>query len=112
MTEWKEYKLGELIRTNVRTMDKNYPYSRILYLDTGSIVCNAIDSFQEFNIEKAPSRAKRLVVADDIIYSSVRPNQLHYGFIKDPQDNLVVSTGFVTISCNKDLLYPKFCIIT
>ena len=108
MSEWKEYKLGELIRTNIRTMGKNYPYSRILYLDTGSIVCNAIDSFQEFDIEKAPSRAKRLVVADDIIYSSVRPNQLHYGFIKDPQDNLVVSTGFVTISCNKDLLYPKF----
>ena len=108
MSEWKEYKLGELIRTNIRTMGKNYPYSRILYLDTGSIVCNAIDSFQEFDIEKAPSRAKRLVVADDIIYSSVRPNQLHYGFIKDPQDNLVVSTGFVIISCNKDLLYPKF----
>lgn len=108
MSEWKEYKLGELIKTNVRTLGKNYPYSRILYLDTGSIVCNAIDSFQEFDIEKAPSRAKRLVVADDIIYSSVRPNQLHYGFIKDPQDNLIVSTGFVTISCNKDLLYPKF----
>lgn len=108
MTEWKEYKLGELIETNAKSIGKDYPYSKILYLDTGSITCNSIDSFQEFELEKAPSRAKRLVKQDDIIYSSVRPNQLHYGYITNPQDNLVVSTGFVTITCNKDLLCPKF----
>ena len=49
-----------------------------------------------------------MVKQDDIIYSTVRPNQLHYGYITNPQDNLVVSTGFVTISCNKDLLCPKY----
>ncbi|MBO7571570.1 MAG: restriction endonuclease subunit S [Bacteroidales bacterium] len=108
MTEWKEYKLGELIKTNVKSIGRDYPYSKILYLDTGSITCNNIDSFQEFELDKAPSRAKRLVKQDDIIYSSVRPNQLHYGYITNPQDNLVVSTGFVTITCNKDLLCPKF----
>ena len=108
MTEWKEYKLGELIKTNLKSIGRDYPYSKILYLDTGSITCNNIDSFQEFELDKAPSRAKRLVKQDDIIYSSVRPNQLHYGYITNPQDNLVVSTGFVTITCNKDLLCPKF----
>lgn len=108
MTEWKEYKLGELIETNAKSIGKDYPFSKILYLDTGSITCNSIDSFQEFELEKAPSRAKRLVKQDDIIYSSVRPNQLHYGYITNPQDNLVVSTGFVTITCNKELLCPKF----
>lgn len=108
MSEWKEYKLGELIETNVKSIDKNYPYLKILYLDTGSITCNNVESYQEFEIDKAPSRAKRLVKQDDIIYSSVRPNQLHYGYITNPQDNLVVSTGFVTISCNKEKLHPKF----
>jgi type I restriction enzyme S subunit len=108
MTEWKEYKLGALIITNAKSIGRDYPYSKILYLDTGSITCNNIDSFQEFELDKAPSRAKRLVKQDDIIYSSVRPNQLHYGYITNPQDNLVVSTGFVTITCNKDLLCPKF----
>ena len=108
MSEWKEYKLGDLIETNAKSIGKDYPYSKILYLDTGSITCNSIDSYQEFDLRKAPSRAKRLVKQDDIIYSTVRPNQLHYGYITNPQDNLVVSTGFVTISCNKDLLCPKY----
>lgn len=108
MSEWKEYKLGELIETNAKSIGRGYPYSKILYIDTGSITCNKIESLQEFELAEAPSRAKRLVSGDDIIYSSVRPDQLHYGFVQDPQDNLVVSTGFVTITCNKTILYPKF----
>ena len=108
MSEWKEYKLEELIETNVKSIGKDYPYSKILYLDTGSITCNSIDTYQEFEIDKAPSRAKRLVNQNDIIYSSVRPNQLHYGYITNPPDNLVVSTGFVTITCNPKQLNAKF----
>lgn len=108
MSEWKEYKLGDLIETNALSINKNYPYTNILYLDTGSITCNKIESYQCFDINNAPSRAKRIVSDEDIIYSLVRPNQLHYGFIKSPQKNLVVSTGFVTITCKKELLYPKF----
>ena len=108
MSEWREYKLGELVKTNTMSIDKNYPYSNIEYLDTGSITCNHIESLQDFELVKAPSRAKRLVQEDDIIYSSVRPNQLHYGYIVNPQENLVVSTGFVTITCNKTLINPKF----
>lgn len=108
MSEWKEYKLGELIITNAKSIGKGYQYKQIHYLDTGSITCNRIDSFQLFDIEKAPSRAKRLVSDEDIIYSSVRPNQLHYGYIKNPLDDLVVSTGFVVITCNKEKIIPKF----
>lgn len=108
MSEWKEYKLGEIITTNAKSIGKNYPFSRISYLDTGSITCNKIDTLQEFNISEAPSRAKRLVSEDDIVYSAVRPNQLHYGYIKNPQMNLVVSTGFVTITCNQQEINPKY----
>jgi type I restriction enzyme S subunit len=44
----------------------------------------------------------------DIIYSTVRPVQRHYGFINNPLSNLVVSTGFATITCEKDKLNPIF----
>ena len=108
LSEWKEYKLKECIETNQRSIGKDYQHSKILYLDTGSITANRIDGLQEFNIADAPSRAKRLVRENDIIYSSVRPNQLHYGFIKNPNENLVVSTGFVVITCNQEKIQPKY----
>jgi type I restriction enzyme S subunit len=84
MSEWKEYKLGEVIKTNCKSIGGNYPYSNILYLDTGSVITNKVIELQEIELVKAPSRAKRLVHDEDIIYSTVRPNQLHYGFIKNP----------------------------
>ena len=108
MSEWKEYKLGELVQTNKRGINSDYPYEEIEYLDTGSITMGKIDSFQKFKLSEAPSRAKRLVVQDDIIYSTVRPIQRHYGFIDKPLPNLVVSTGFATITCRKDKLDPRF----
>ena len=108
MSEWKEYKLGELVQTNKKSIDSNYPFEEIEYLDTGSITRGKIESFQKYKLSEAPSRAKRLVVQDDIIYSTVRPIQRHYGFIDNPLSNLVVSTGFATITCEKDKLNPKF----
>lgn len=108
MSEWKEIILGDVIITNKQSINREYPFSEIQYLDTGSITCNKIESFQKFGIDEAPSRAKRLVSEDDIIYSTVRPNQLHYGYITNPPENLVVSTGFVVITCKKEFINPKF----
>lgn len=108
MSEWKEYKLGDIIVTNAKSITKDYPYKKIKYLDTGSITCNKIESLQDLNLTDAPSRAKRLVNDGDIIYSTVRPDQLHYGYITSAPQNLVVSTGFVTITCNKEIVNPKF----
>lgn len=108
MSEWREVRLGDCIKTNIQSIGKDYSFDEILYLDTGSITENRIEKLQRFNIKEAPSRAKRLVENDDIIYSSVRPNQLHYGFIKDPEENLVVSTGFVVIRCKREDIRPKY----
>lgn len=108
MSNWKEYTLRDLIFTNQRSVDKNYPFEEILYLDTGSITKGRIDSLQSFKLQNSPSRAKRLVKPEDIIYSTVRPIQRHYGFFQEVAKNLVVSTGFAVISTNQKLLSPKY----
>ena len=105
---WNQVILGDYIFTNKKSISKNYPFEEILYLDTGSITCNIIENLQLFNLKEAPSRAKRLVDINDIIYSTVRPNQLHYGFINEHIENLVVSTGFVTITTKDEYLNSKY----
>jgi type I restriction enzyme S subunit len=98
MSEWKEVKLGDVCVFNPDNLNKrNYKFKNILYLDTSSVTENKFLSYQVVDINKAPSRAKRLVKNKDIIYSSVRPIQKHYAFIKNPKENLVVSTGFIVI---------------
>lgn len=105
---WVKTILKEIIEINTSSIGRNFEYTKILYLDTGSITENRIDSLQEYSISDAPSRAKRLVKHQDIVYSTVRPNQRHFGFILNPKENLVVSTGFSVITARKEKACPKF----
>lgn len=99
---WRVGTLGEVCTTNKRTY-RGTIKAPIKYLDTGSVTRNKIEGFQLLDptIDKIPSRAKRLVQEGDIVYSTVRPNQEHYGFLLDPPFDLVVSTGFCVISAQR-----------
>ena len=105
---WRTTKLGDVTKFNQKSIDKNYSYKDIKYLDTGSITKGRIESLQVLNIQKAPNRAKRLVKDKNIIYSNVRPIQRHYGFIKNPIENFVVSTGFSVIEVNQSKAHSYF----
>lgn len=99
--DWEEVTIGDFVEVNSSSIDKNYHHSNIQYLDTGSLTDGKIETFQSFLLSDAPSRAKRLVRHNDILISTVRPDQRHYGIIKNPEDNLVVSTGFCVLTCTK-----------
>lgn len=98
-------KLRDFVALNQKSYTAKLGWKYLYYLDTGNITKNVVDSYQKFSIpDKAiPSRAKRLVKNGTIIYSTVRPNQLHYGLLENIPNNLLVSTGFTTIDVN-----PKF----
>ena len=77
-------KLNSIADINPETYKSSYNWSDINYLDTSSITENLIENFQKFvNDKNLPSRAKRIVKENDIIYSSVRPINKHYGIFKN-----------------------------
>lgn len=103
---WKRVKLGEVTLLNVNNYSKTDDWKFVNYLDTGSITNNTIDDIKYINltIDKLPSRARRKVTKDDIIYSTVRPVQKHLGIIRDPVENMLVSTGFTVITVRKSVI--------
>lgn len=105
---WKKCKLGDIVRLNPYSIDSNFKYSQIVYLDTGSIKEGKITELKEYKLTDAPSRAKRLVKNNNIIYSTVCPIQRHYGIIKNPPDNMVVSNGFVVLEAIEEIIDPYF----
>ena len=110
MAEWQTVRLGEIVKTNQSTYSPKENWQFVNYLDTGNITMNKIDEIQYINTakDKLPSRARRKVKTNSIIYSTVRPNQLHYGVIKEQPDNFLVSTGFTVIDVNYDKAVPDF----
>lgn len=104
--EWEVGKIGDFVTTNEFSLVRDYPFEEIEYLDTSSLNKGLISNIQKLEIRDAPSRARRLVKHNDILISTVRPDQKHYGIIKEPKENLVVSTGFCVISCKN--ISPHF----
>ena len=101
--DYKIVKLKEIAVFNKESIGKNSNYEFINYLDTANITNGAIDTIVRMSVEEAPSRAKRIVHNNDIVYSTVRPNLCHYGILDSPVENMIVSTGFTVISCKDDV---------
>lgn len=104
--DWEEVKVSHFVTLNKSSITKKYAHQSILYLDTSSLTKGYISELKPLILSEAPSRAKRLVQHLDILISTVRPDQCHYGFCFKPEANLVVSTGFCTITC--DTITPYF----
>ena len=102
----KKYKLKEICLFNNSSVTRNVDTINIVinYLDTSNLIEGVILDTPTMLLSDAPSRAQRKVKHNTILYSSVRPNQKHYGILKNPKDNLIVSTGFITIDVKDEYL--------
>ncbi|NQT59346.1 MAG: restriction endonuclease subunit S [Bacteroidetes bacterium] len=110
--DWKLVKLGDFVTMNKLSLKKNSNILEIKYLDTSSLTEGKINDLQYLLLKQVPSRAKRLVKHNDILISTVRPNQKHYGIIRNPDNNLIVSTGYCVITCNKINPYFVYVFLT
>lgn len=90
--------LSEIAIINPDTYSLKESWEYFNYLDTSNITNGDISEIQHFTqTEKLPSRARRKVISGDIVFSTVRPNQKHYGVIFPALPNMLVSTGFAVI---------------
>lgn len=110
MGKWNKHRLRDIINTNVNTYSPKENWEYVNYLDTGNITKNQITKIQyiDLRFEKLPSRARRKVQYNSIIYSTVRPNQLHYGIIKEQPEKFLVSTGFTVIDVDETKAIPDY----
>lgn len=110
MAVWETIRLDKIVSTNQSTYSPKEDWQFVNYLDTGNITMNRVDEIQYINTstDKLPSRARRKVKLNSIIYSTVRPNQLHYGIIKEQLDNFLVSTGFAVIDVDFEKAVPDY----
>lgn len=110
MGKWNRHRLKNIINTNVNTYSPKENWEYVNYLDTGNITKNQITKIQyiDLRFEKLPSRARRKVQYNSIIYSTVRPNQLHYGIIKEQPEKFLVSTGFTVIDVDETKAIPDY----
>lgn len=105
----KIFSINEVAVLNESSIKSTDSFDFINYLDTGNLTKNNIDGYQLLK-NNLPSRAKRKIKKNTILYSTVRPNQEHYGIFEkiDANKNIIVSTGFTTIDVFHKDVVPKY----
>ena len=98
--------LSNIASINPDTYSPKETWKYVNYLDTSSITEGCIAEIQHItpSSEKLPSRARRKIAPNDIVFSTVRPNQRHYGIISEPLPNMLGSTGFAVIRSKNPLV--------
>ncbi|MCM2342192.1 restriction endonuclease subunit S [Rhodoferax sp.] len=106
---WKAVPLKTVSTHNDDVLDESTtPDAEIAYVDISSVDgINGIKMKEDMLFSAAPSRARRRVKHGDVIVSTVRTYLKAIARIRDPEENLVVSTGFAVIRPRGELA-PDF----
>ncbi len=80
------------------------------YVDISSVDrhSKSILGATELAVEEAPSRARQLLKANDVLVSTVRPNLNAVAMVPDNFDGSVGSTGFTVLRANPKRLLPEY----
>lgn len=113
-TDYEFVRLADICTVNPESIDPKaaFPRGVFEYIDI-STVENETGSFTGGNIiavEEAPSRARRKVVAGDVLLSTVRPNLKAFTLLQNPSDRTIASTGFAVLRAKHDKVLPEFLI--
>ena len=104
---WEVKRLKYIATCNDESLNENSdPQYEIKYIDISSVnLSQGITHKEILPFEKAPSRARRIVRHGDTIVSTVRTYLKAIAPIIEPDENLIVSTGFAVIRSMKFYSY-------
>lgn len=104
-----KFKISDLVAVNMETLKAKDDVFDVEYADTGSVTAGIFGPAEYFeSLRQAPSRARRVAMAGDTVYSTVRPNQRHFGFITNKLANRIYSTGFAVLHPNPEKVLPYY----
>ncbi len=105
--DWEWRKLGEVLSSTSNLKPSDKPNSEWTYIDISSVnnSTNRIEAPKQIIGKEAPSRAKKEVRLNDVLFATTRPNLKNIAIYEYEFENPVASTGFCILRSNKYLYY-------
>ena len=108
---YKEVNLGDVIeKTETVNPTSKFPNETFEYIDVSAVNREklVIKETQTILGKDAPSRARRKVNKNDVIFATVRPTLKRVAVIPTELDGQICSTGYIVLRGKKDVLFPKY----
>jgi len=93
---WVWTTIGEITQPIEKVQPKRNPDTRFTYLDISSIdnQINKVVEPKTYYGSEAPSRARQLIRANDVLFSTVRTYLKNIALVSEVYDGQIASTGF------------------
>jgi type I restriction enzyme S subunit len=100
---WKNLSIEEITIKTKNISPEKEPHQEFIYVDVSSV---SNEHFRITNTQKlfgkdAPSRAKKHIIENDILFATVRPTLKRVAIVPKELDNQVASTGYVILRASK-----------
>lgn len=107
---WMAIKIRSLCQRIETTDPRRRPDVAFRYIDIAGIDrdLKRISTTAEIMGADAPSRARQVVRANDVLVSTVRPNLNAVAMVPNDLDGEVASTGFCVLRATEQVLDPRF----
>jgi type I restriction enzyme S subunit len=114
----KSWRIETVINIVEKTKQKNpsqTPELTFKYIDVSGISNEfyKIIEYRTYNGSKAPSRARKLVQTDDVLFATVRPTLRRMAYIDEKYNGEICSTAFCVLRSKKSILsslYLYYCV--
>ena len=106
---WEKIKIVDVCE-KVKSINPKEEYEKeFLYIDISSVhKGKGVVPYTMYTIGKIPSRARRPIKKDDVLFALTRPYLKNIAFVDKEYTNPVASTGFAILRSNKKVLFPKY----
>ena len=107
---WKEHSIGDCVGKCQTWNPKSSGAGSFDYIDLSSVDkdTKSIASTERCECSDAPSRARQLVEADDVLVATVRPNLNGVALVNGAHHGMTASTGYCVLRPDKDKLDSRF----
>ena len=105
MADWQTKTLGEVLLKTETVNPALAPDEEFDYIDVSSVsnATYAVEATQRLKGREAPSRARRLVCAGDVILATIRPTLKRIAVVPPELDGQVCSTGYFVLRPYSDI---------
>jgi type I restriction enzyme S subunit len=107
---WEVLMLGDVTEKTRQTDPKSDPTWWFKYVDVSCVSNESlrIESFTEYEGTDAPSRARKLIKTNDIIFATVRPYLKRVAMVPANLNGQICSTAFCVIRCKPRVADPIY----
>jgi len=107
---WTESSIGKVLLETKQRDPRKKPSDKFRYVDVSGV------SNESFKItsatltlgSEAPSRARKAIEADDVLFATVRPTLKRIAVVPSELDGAIASTGYCVLRCDRTKAEPGF----